>query len=145
MSLLAPAHPRPGAVGDRPESTRCRQSIDAVLARALAKDRDDRYAERPRALDRTRRRVGRRHRRRSVAAARGRPHLDHPAARRRAPAEPTPTPSEQNRQVTALYANAAEYATLVEDVAGGEASRRAMNALWETFVRMIQEAHVAGS
>ena len=49
------------------------------------------------------------------------------------------TPSEQNRQVTALYANAAEYAALVDGVAGAEASRRAMSALRETFGRIIGE------
>jgi tRNA A-37 threonylcarbamoyl transferase component Bud32 len=49
------------------------------------------------------------------------------------------TPSEQNRQVTALYANAAEYAALVDGVAGAEASRRAMTALRESFSRIIVE------
>ncbi len=51
------------------------------------------------------------------------------------------TPSEQNRQVTALYANAAEYAALVDQVAGSEAARRAMAALHEAIDGVIATFH----
>src|SRR5262249_14843740 len=37
------------------------------------------------------------------------------------------TPSERHKQVTALYANAAEYAEIVEDKSGSEAARLAIN------------------
>ena len=40
------------------------------------------------------------------------------------------TPSQQNKTVTALYANAAEYAEIVDEAQGPEAARRAINALW---------------
>jgi tetratricopeptide (TPR) repeat protein len=51
------------------------------------------------------------------------------------------TPSEQNRQVTALYANAAEYVALVDQVAGSEAARRAMAALHEAIDGVIATFH----
>jgi tetratricopeptide (TPR) repeat protein/tRNA A-37 threonylcarbamoyl transferase component Bud32 len=114
-------------------------AVEAVVARALAKDRDQRYAG---ALELST----------ELSAALGGAIAAEPSRLREAAhtsiilrrggrvGEPTSTPSEQNRQVTALYANAAEYASLVEAVAGGEASRRAMNALWESLVRIIQGA-----
>jgi class 3 adenylate cyclase len=51
------------------------------------------------------------------------------------------TPSEQNRQVTALYINAAEYAAVVDNVAGAEASRRAMTALHGALDSVVTQFH----
>lgn len=53
----------------------------------------------------------------------------------------TGTPSEQNKIVTALYANAAEYAEIVEGISGSEAARQAINALWDAAAQVIQSHH----
>ncbi len=53
------------------------------------------------------------------------------------PETPTPQAVEQNKLVTVLYANAAEYAEIVEDSAGVEAARQAMHTLWLTLERVI--------
>ena len=50
------------------------------------------------------------------------------------------TPSQQNKTVTALYANAAEYAEIVDEAQGSEATRRAINALW-TAAEEIASSH----
>ncbi|MBC8170664.1 MAG: protein kinase, partial [Anaerolineae bacterium] len=47
------------------------------------------------------------------------------------------TPSEQNKQVTVLYANSAEYAAIVDEAAGGEASRRAVKDFWEKCEQVV--------
>ena len=49
------------------------------------------------------------------------------------------TPSEQNKTVTLLYANAAEYSLIVTEVAGSEPARRALDALWHSFETLIVE------
>ena len=46
---------------------------------------------------------------------------------------------EHNRQIVALYANAAEYAEMVEDAADRESAHRAMAALWDAFTRIAGE------
>ncbi len=48
------------------------------------------------------------------------------------------TPSQQNKSITALYANAAEYAEIVDAAQGSEAARRAMNALWSAAEEKTQ-------
>lgn len=45
--------------------------------------------------------------------------------------------SEQNRAVTAVYASASEYGLLVDDVAGSEASARALHALLREYVTVV--------
>lgn len=49
---------------------------------------------------------------------------------------PTGT-SEQNRAVTVIYALASEYGLLVDDVAGSEASARALQALIQEYVTVV--------
>lgn len=49
------------------------------------------------------------------------------------------TPTEQNKVVTALYANAAEYAEIVDEINGGEAARRAVYALWSEAETIIEQ------
>ncbi len=50
------------------------------------------------------------------------------------------TPSEQNKTITALYASVAEYAELVDEVSGAEATRRALKK-WLTAVEEIIEQY----
>lgn len=49
------------------------------------------------------------------------------------------TPNEQHKIVTALYANAAEYAEIVDEKHGVEASRKALNALLSEIERIVLE------
>ena len=49
------------------------------------------------------------------------------------------TPSEQHKAVTALNANAAEYAEIVDEKHGAEAARKALDALLSEFERIIVE------
>lgn len=109
------------------------EPAEAVLQKAMAKDRQARYAT---ALELSQA-IGD-----ALGASASDPTRLREAANtsiilrtggRRPAGGASPTPSEQNRPVTALYANAAEYAALVDQVAGGEASRRAMAALREAL------------
>ncbi len=59
--------------------------------------------------------------------------------RPKTPADYTHTPSEQNKIVTALYANAAECAEIVAQEEGSEASRLAMTALWTAVNVAIEQ------
>jgi len=117
-------------------------SADAVVRRAMAKDRDQRYPTAVEfgqavteglgggaAADPTR-----------LREAAGTSIIRRSGGRRRT-TEAGTTPSEQNRQVTALYVNSAEYAALVDQVAGGEASRRALGALREAFETIVRGQH----
>lgn len=45
---------------------------------------------------------------------------------------------KQQKTVTALYANAAEYAEIVDEIGGGEAVHKALGALWDAARRIIQ-------
>jgi serine/threonine protein kinase len=47
------------------------------------------------------------------------------------------TPSQQNKNITALYANAAEYAEIVDEAQGPEATRRAINTLWSAAEELV--------
>lgn len=47
---------------------------------------------------------------------------------------------EHNRQIVALYANAAEYAEMIEAVGDRETAYRAMVSLWDTFDRIVLDA-----
>ncbi|HEX2622740.1 MAG TPA: protein kinase, partial [Phototrophicaceae bacterium] len=49
------------------------------------------------------------------------------------------TPSERNKQVTALYANTAEYTAIVDEAAGGEVSRRALKDFWDACDKIVAE------
>ena len=117
------------------------EAAEAVVRRAMAKNRDDRYAS---AID-----LGQALSESLGATAADPTRLREAAStsiiRRSGGRQPTTggqtAPSEQNRQVTALYANAAEYAALVDQVAGGEASRRAMAALREAIDGIITSHH----
>jgi len=108
-------------------------AAEAVVLKAMAKDREQRYAT---AVD-LGQALGD-----ALGASSGDPARLREAAStsiirrsggQRATTGRSTTPSEQNRQVTALYANAAEYAALVDQVAGSEAARRAM-AAWREAV-----------
>jgi class 3 adenylate cyclase len=116
-------------------------AAEAVVHKAMAKDRAERYTG---AIE-----LGR-----AVSDALGAPAVDPTRVReaastsiirrsggRRPASAGGTTPSEQNRQVTALYANAAEYAALVDQVAGSEAARRAMAALHEAIDGIIATFH----
>jgi serine/threonine protein kinase/tetratricopeptide (TPR) repeat protein len=47
------------------------------------------------------------------------------------------TPGEQNKTVTALYADAAEYAEILDLSRGPEAARQAVHGLWQEVARII--------
>src|SRR5262245_43076679 len=47
------------------------------------------------------------------------------------------TPTVQNKVVTALYLDAAEYAALVEETEDTEAARQAIHALWLTLGEIV--------
>lgn len=112
-------------------------AVDEVLLRALAKHPDDRYAsagelviDLTRALNLT------------ITAI--------PTELQTAPDQPkaavapgtyahTP-PTEQNKLVTAVYADAAEYFEIVDESQGNEIAHQAMQALWE-LARHIVDAH----
>jgi class 3 adenylate cyclase/tetratricopeptide (TPR) repeat protein len=114
----------------------------AVVHKAMAKDRQERYAdvlELSRALNEALGGTATAEPARLREAA-GTSIIRRSGGRRKTTGVAT-TPSEQNRQVTALYANAAEYASLVDGVAGGEASRRAMTALHGALDSIIAESH----
>ncbi|HEX5690740.1 MAG TPA: protein kinase, partial [Roseiflexaceae bacterium] len=106
--------------------------IDTLFERALAKEPRERFATAGAlaaefgALFRQQHAVG--------AATQHLPGLTSVLSRR---AAPTPTPSEQHKVVTALYADAAEYAELVEAQRGVESARRDLHALWEQVERIV--------
>jgi hypothetical protein len=49
----------------------------------------------------------------------------------------TQTPSEQHKPVTVIYATAAEYAEIVDEIRGSEAVRQALQHLWAEAARLI--------
>jgi serine/threonine protein kinase len=49
------------------------------------------------------------------------------------------TPSEQNKNITALYANSSEYSEIIDEILGGEESRKAVRALWESAEVVVDE------
>jgi tetratricopeptide (TPR) repeat protein len=110
--------------------------VDEVIRTAMAKEPRDRYAT---AIE-----FGQ-----AAAAALGvsiaesstwRPGVTALSIIRRLGGKPettTPQAVEQNKLVTVLYANAAEYAEIVEDSGGVEAARQAMQTLWLTLERVI--------
>ncbi len=115
--------------------------VDAVVGKAMAKNRDDRFQS---TLSFSL----------ALVEALGGAAVSDPAHLREAAgtsiirrsggarkSEGPTTPSQQNRQVTALYANAAEYAALVDEVAGAEATRRAMDALHDSFAAIVGQAN----
>ena len=53
------------------------------------------------------------------------------------PLVPVLTPTEQNKLVTALYANAAEYAELMDETGGAEGARAALRTFWERARQVI--------
>jgi class 3 adenylate cyclase/tetratricopeptide (TPR) repeat protein/tRNA A-37 threonylcarbamoyl transferase component Bud32 len=51
----------------------------------------------------------------------------------------TRTPSEQNKTITTLYASAAEYAELVDEISGAEAARKALRTWWTAAEEAITD------
>jgi serine/threonine protein kinase/tetratricopeptide (TPR) repeat protein len=114
--------------------------LNGVLARALAKDRDKRYSSLNEFMEAV---IG------ALQSTSSNPSRLREAAekswvRRRVKGAPDQTdsqatPSEQHKVVTALYANAAEYAEIVDERHGAEAARKMLDALLSEFERIIVE------
>jgi predicted ATPase len=134
--------PVPSAVERNPDLP---PTVDDVIARALAKEPAGRYSSAAVFAD-------------AVTAALGGTVSSSPARlrqavedsvilrRERLEADEAPdtdsqtTPSEQNKTITAVYANAAEYAELVDEISGGQAARQAIHVLWDAVTDIV-EAH----
>jgi len=114
--------------------------LNGILARALAKNREQRYSSVNEfveavigALQST-----------STNPSRLREAAEKSWVRRRVKGatdrtDSQATPSEQHKVVTALYANAAEYAEIVDERHGAEAARKALDALLSECERIILE------
>ncbi len=117
--------------------------VDNVLQRAMAKERSERYDSATALADGLMDALG--------EALPG-PRTGHTGARsyssilgqREAQSLPTvrdvytPSNSEQNKTVTALYINAAEYGEIVGLAGGSEAAHQALGEFWQVVGRMIE-------
>jgi class 3 adenylate cyclase/tetratricopeptide (TPR) repeat protein len=137
MHLNLPVPDITTLVPELPEGT------NAVLKKAMAKDRELRYdsvvtflAELTQALGKSIAVRPERLREATLETIQRRQESD-PAI------EPgsssTSTPGELNKTVTVLFASAAEYAEIVAGLKGPEAARRAMKALWDAGTLAIAE------
>ena len=131
--------PIPSAVERNPDLP---PQVDEVLARVLVKDRKERYATAADFVE-------------AAIVALGGTISGSPVRLRQAAKDSvvlrrtrlttggleSAAPSEQNKVITALYANAAEYAEIVEEISGGRAARRVVQALWDAATQIVQAHH----
>ncbi|MGD9099176.1 MAG: protein kinase, partial [Anaerolineae bacterium] len=106
-------------------------AVDEVIIRAMAKDRADRYPTATVLVEAVTAALGERVGEGSIQYVR-------PAVGRDSGMM---IPSEQNKVVTALYASAAEYADIVEEISGRTAARKAVNALWDAVAQIVKNHH----
>jgi tetratricopeptide (TPR) repeat protein len=120
--------------------------IDAVIQKALAKSRDDRYTsavvlsaslDAALGLAAGSAREGAYLRELAGAPA---PGGEAGLARGGGVAHAAAPVTEHNRPIVAMYVNAAEYAEMIEAAADREEAHRASLALWERFLRIVEEA-----
>jgi tetratricopeptide (TPR) repeat protein len=105
-------------------------AVDEVIARAMAKDRADRYPTAAALVEAVTAALG-------EGVSDGSTQYPRPAVGR----DLGMMPSEQNKVVTALYASAAEYAEIVEEISGRTAAREAVNALWDAVAQIVKNYH----
>jgi serine/threonine protein kinase len=133
--------PIPSAVARCPDLP---PAVDGVIARALAKEREERYPTAAAFVE-------------AVTAALGGTVSGDPQRLRQAAAasmttrggrpcvvagtDSQATPSEQNKVVTALFCSAAEYAEIVEELEGREAASAAVDALWDAAAQIVERHH----
>jgi len=113
-------------------------ALNGVLSKAMAKDREKRFSAIHEFIDEF---IGALHST-STNPARLREAAERSWVRRTVKrtidnTSSQPTPSKQQKVLTALYANASEYSEIVDETHGPEASRRAMDALFSEFERIV--------
>ncbi len=120
------------------------QEVNTIIRKALAKDREERYSSIITFIDDLSHVLGKTV---MIAPDRLRQVAQQVMSRRefesqralKKEGDSRSTPFEQNKTVTVLYANAAEYAEIVDAARGPEASRRAIKALWDAVTLIIGE------
>jgi serine/threonine protein kinase len=116
-------------------------ALDAVLARAMAKKPGDRYPSAmalanvvTEILGETASPTPDHLRATAVEMA----HLNPNGGLHKGSSDTPTTPTEQNKVVTALYLDGAEYAALVEEKEDTEAARQAIHSLWVAVGRIVE-------